>query len=132
MGVQTAKKILAVIVAIPSIGGLATLLPEVLTYGPGSPTDLLWSLLSAAALASIAMWWIGSHADQGIARTLVIGVWGGVPTIGWHLTVNYGVNELVAIIIAVVTSMIGAMAIVIAGAVIHDELRRRIAGPPYY
>lgn len=130
MTATTAEKVIAAIVGVPAIGGLLTLLPEIVTYA-GSPTDLLWSLLSAAALASVAMWWIGSHADESIARTFVLGTWGGVPTIGWHLTVGYGVPELLAIAIAVLVSMVGTMAVVILAALIEDGLRRRITGPSY-
>ena len=131
MGATTAEKIIAVIVAIPSIGGLMTLLPEVLTYASGSPMGLLWRLLTATVLVGGIMWLIGSRASESIARTLLLGVLGGVPTIGWHMTVNYGVSEPMAIVIAMVTSMVGTMAIVIMFALAHDELRWRIAGSTY-
>src|SRR5699024_4464571 len=122
---------IGIIMAIPAIGGLLTLIPEVITYGPGSPTGFLWRVLTATALAGGIMWLIGVHASESIARTFVIGILGGVPTLAWYLTVDYGVPELVGIVVAALVSMVGTMAVVIAFAMVHDELRRRIAGPSY-
>jgi hypothetical protein len=131
MSATTAEKVIAVIIGVPSIGGLLTLLPEVATYGPGNPTGLLWRLLTVTVLVGGIMWLIGSHASESIARTFTIGVLGGVPTLAWYLTVDYGMPELVGIVIAVLVSTVGTMAVVIMAALIHDELRRRIAGTPY-
>lgn len=128
MAPTLAEKIAGPIVGALSIGGLLTLFPEVLSYS-GSPTDLIWHLLFAAGIASVAMWLIGSRATESIARIFVIGVLGGVPTIGWHLIVNYGIPESIATITAMLVSMVGTMAVVLLLALISDNLRGRIAGP---
>lgn len=124
------EKIAAAIVAIPAFGGLLTLFPEILTYS-GNPTNLLWRLIFVAAIASGGMYWVGSHVDDAIAATFTLGTWGGVMTIGWHLIVNYSIPEPLAIVIAILASTVGTMAVVILVALIEVKLQRKIAGPSY-